>query len=110
MNLPTYSKIDNMKKLIILFFPLFLSACFAGEEFYDCGGTGLVISGKKATLGAHKYELCKKKGVELFFAEKCNKGNSGIFGTEGFYFDSITGKISASFVPPNANGQCIKIK
>ena len=93
-----------MKMLIILFFPLFLSACFVGEELYDCGGTGLVISGKKATLGTNNYELCEKKGVELHFSEKCNSSAFVMF----FYFDTITNRIRAGY--PISSGQCIKIK
>ena len=103
MNLPSNSKILNMKTLIILFFPLLLSACFTGEEVFDCGGKGLVISGKKATLGAYNYELCEKKGVELYFAEKCNTGTF----VDGFYFDTITNRLQAGDI---FSGQCKKVK
>ena len=106
MNLPSNSKILNMKALIILFFPLFLSACFSGEEVFDCGGVGLVISSKTAILGSKKYEFCKKDGVQSFYAENCNT----IVRTEdAFLFDTITGQLKGS-QNQSANGQCKKIK
>ena len=95
-----------MKLVIILFFPLFLSACFVSEEAYNCGGVGLVISGKTAILGSRKYEFCKKDGVQSFYAENCK---TVVRTEDAFLFDTITGQLTGS-QNQSANGQCKKLK
>jgi hypothetical protein len=77
----------QMKNLIILSLPFFLTACFDDGKTYDCNGMGLKITNSKATFGPIEFNLCRKEGLFNYYKVNCKSNDSeATFDTVTHYF------------------------
>ena len=87
MNLPSNSKILNMKTIISTLLLDSLVACSIGEQKYDCEGIGLVITTKESKFGNNgSLKYCKTEGVVNYYGV----GNCNNLDKVNYQFDTVT--------------------